>query len=80
MQNLKAIVAASLISLAAIAPSHAASQCKGLAETQCQANAACRWSPAIVKGAKSPTTGKPYKVNRKAHCRALPKRKATKKQ
>lgn len=51
-------------------PAKPKSPCAGLAETQCVAQSGiCRWRPAIVKGETSPSSGKPYKVSRKAHCR-----------
>lgn len=46
----------------------AQSHCKGLAQAECNAGAACRWAPAREAGALG-KSGKPYKTSAKAHCR-----------
>jgi hypothetical protein len=50
-------------------PAGAASQCKGLAEAQCRANAACAWMPARVAGQTKRKDGEAHKSSARAHCR-----------
>jgi hypothetical protein len=62
-----------IIALAVLAPVGAFAVtkppgCALLDEAACRANRACAWSPPMVRGKKSPTTGKPYKITRRGYC------------
>src|SRR6516225_8347394 len=68
-----------IIALAILAPvaAFAATKpagCALLDEAACSANRACAWSPPMVRGEKSPTTGKPYKITRRGYCHRRPLR------
>ena len=68
-----------IIALAILAPvaAFAATKpagCALLDEAACNANRACAWSPPMVRGEKSPTTGKPYKITRRGYCHRRPLR------
>jgi len=49
--------------------------CALLGEAACKANRACAWSPPMVRGEKSSTTGKPYKITRRGYCHRRPSRR-----
>lgn len=66
IRHLTAIAALVIFATPAVATP---SECKGLAESACGANAICKWMPARVAGEKSPRTGKTYAQSAKAHCR-----------
>jgi hypothetical protein len=51
--------------------------CALLDEAACTTNRACAWSPPMVRGEKSPTTGKPYKFTRRGYCHRRPLRSAS---
>jgi hypothetical protein len=68
-----------IIALAILAPATAFAAtkpagCALLDEAACSANRACAWSPPMVRGEKSPTTGKPYKITRRGYCHRRPLR------
>jgi hypothetical protein len=68
-----------IIALAILAPATAFAAtkpagCALLDEAACGANRACAWSPPMVRGEKSPTTGKPYKITRRGYCHRRPLR------
>lgn len=68
-----------IIALAILAPATAFAAtkpagCALLDEAACSANRACAWSPPMVRGEKSPTTGKPYKFTRRGYCHRRPLR------
>jgi hypothetical protein len=68
-----------IIGLAILAPvaAFAAAKpagCALLDEAECSANRACAWSPPMVRGEKSSTTGKPYKITRRGYCHRRPLR------
>jgi hypothetical protein len=70
-----------IIALAILAPATAfavtkPAGCALLDEAACSANRACAWSPPMVRGEKSPTTGKPYKFTRRGYCHRRPLRSA----
>jgi hypothetical protein len=48
--------------------------CALLDEAACKAKRACAWSPPMVRGEKSRTTGKPYKITRRGYCHRRPLR------
>jgi hypothetical protein len=48
--------------------------CALLDKAACNAKRACAWSPPMVRGEKSPTTGKPYKITRRGYCHRRPLR------
>jgi hypothetical protein len=71
----KTIIAFAIIITPAMALAQAKPKlgpCAGLAQDACGAKAECAWQPAITKGEKSPSTGKEYKISRKAYCRKKP--------
>ena len=68
-----------IVALAILAPvaAFAATKLPGCAlldEAACNAKRACVWSPRMVRGEKSPTTGKPYKFTRRGYCHRRPLR------
>ena len=68
-----------IIALAILAPATAFAAtkpvgCALLDEAACSAKRACAWSPPMVRGEKSPTTGKPYKITRRGYCHRRPLR------
>jgi len=76
---MKKTIIALAIALAILAPAaaFAASKPPGCAlrdETACRAKRACVWSPPMVRGEKSLTTGKPYKITRRGYCHRRPLR------
>ena len=78
-EDMKKTIIALAIALAILAPAaaFAASKPPGCAlrdETACRAKRACVWSPPMVRGEKSLTTGKPYKITRRGYCHRRPLR------
>jgi hypothetical protein len=61
-------VVAILIAIALTQPASAATECKGLEEGTCKANAVCKWVPERKVG-DTTKAGTPAKTAQKAHCR-----------
>jgi hypothetical protein len=68
-----AVVSSLMLSASLVhARSTTPSVCKGLDNTACTANAACKWQPERIAGQTLTAKGQPAKTSAKAHCRKLP--------
>ena len=70
----KTIIALAILGPATAFAATKPAGCALLDAAACSANRACAWSPPMVRGEKSPTTGKPYQITRRGYCHRRPLR------